>query len=79
MNSSDLDSALECLYQIYGKFDYLFLDEIQNIEGWQYFVNRLLRSGMHILMTGSNAKLLSSELSTHMTGRYMAVELYPFS
>ena len=79
LNKSDLNVALECLYQIYGKFEYLFLDEIQNIDGWQYFVNRLLRSGMHILMTGSNAKLLSSELSTHMTGRYMAVELYPFS
>ena len=70
---------LECLYQVYGQFNHLFMDEIQNIDGWQYFVNRLLRSGMHVLMTGSNAKLLSSELSTHMTGRYMPIEIFPFS
>ena len=79
VNSNDLNMMLECLYQIYGSFDNIFLDEIQNVEGWQYFVNRLLRSGMHVLMTGSNAKLLSSELSTHMAGRYMPIELYPFS
>ena len=79
MESADLNMMLECLYQIYGSFENIFLDEIQNVEGWQHFVNRLLRSGMHVLMTGSNAKLLSSELSTHMTGRYMAIELYPFS
>lgn len=79
INATELNTVLECLYQIYGDFDHLFIDEIQNVEGWQYFVNRLLRSGMHILMTGSNAKLLSSELSTHMTGRYMPIELFPFS
>ena len=79
INSDDLNIMLECLYQIYGTFSNIFLDEIQNVKGWQHFVNRLLRSGMHVLMTGSNAKLLSSELSTHMTGRYMAIELYPFS
>ncbi len=77
--AEDLNMALECLYQIYGDFNHLFLDEIQNVNGWQRFVNRLLRSGMHIIMTGSNAKLLSSELATHMTGRYVPIELYPFS
>lgn len=77
--SEDLNAILECLYQVYGDFNHIFLDEIQNIEGWQYFVNRLLRVGMHVLMTGSNAKLLSSELATHMTGRHMEIELYPFS
>ena len=79
IQASDLDTVLECLYQVYGQFNHLFMDEIQNIDGWQYFVNRLLRSGMHVLMTGSNAKLLSSELSTHMTGRYMPIEIFPFS
>lgn len=77
--SDDLNSILEALYQIYGEFDHIFLDEIQNIDGWQFFVNRLLRRGMHVLMTGSNARLLSSELATHMTGRHMDIELYPFS
>ncbi len=77
--AEDLNMALECLYQIYGDFNHLFLDEIQNVDGWQHFVNRLLRGGMHILMTGSNAKLFSSELATHMTGRYVPIELFPFS
>lgn len=79
ISSNELNAILEVLYQLYGDFNYLFIDEIQNVDGWQYFVNRLLRQGMHILMTGSNAKLLSSELSTHLTGRYMKIELFPFS
>ncbi len=77
--SDDLNLILESLYQLYGDFNHIFLDEIQNVDGWQFFVNRLLRRGMHVLMTGSNAKLLSSELATHMTGRHMDIELYPFS
>ncbi len=79
MNSNDLDRLLEALYMTYGEFEYLFLDEIQNIEGWPLFVNRLLRRKLHIFITGSNSKLLSNELSTHLTGRNNKVELYPFS
>ena len=79
LGTSDLNTVLEVLYKIYGDFKYLFLDEIQNIEGWHLFVNRLLRQRMHILVTGSNAKLLSSELATHLTGRNDQIELYPFS
>lgn len=44
----DLNSILECLYKIYGDFNHLFIDEIQNIDEWFLFVNRLLRTGMHI-------------------------------
>lgn len=79
LETKDLDNVLQTLYKIYGKFDYLFLDEIQNIDGWPLFVNRLLRQKIHILITGSNAKLLSSELATHLTGRHHKIELYPFS
>ena len=79
LETADLNSVLEVLYKIYGEFRYLFLDEIQNIEGWHLFVNRLLRQRMHIVVTGSNAKLLSSELATHLTGRTDQIELYPFS
>lgn len=79
MKASDLDHLLEALYMTYGEFKYLFLDEIQNIEGWPLFVNRLLRQKMHLFITGSNSKLLSKELSTHLTGRNNKVELYPFS
>ena len=79
MSASDLDRLLEALYMIYGEFKYLFLDEIQNVEGWPLFVNRLLRQKIHLFITGSNSKLLSNELSTHLTGRNNKVELYPFS
>lgn len=79
MQTSDLNTVLEVLYKVYGDFKYLFLDEIQNIDGWHLFVNRLLRQRMHIIVTGSNAKLLSGELATHLTGRNDQIELYPFS
>lgn len=79
LQTSDLNMVLEVLYKIYGDFKYLFLDEIQNIDGWHLFVNRLLRQRMHIIVTGSNAKLLSGELATHLTGRCEQIELYPFS
>ena len=79
LESEDLNRILECLYKLYGDFNHLFIDEIQNINGWYLFVNRLLRTNMRILITGSNAKLLSGELATHLTGRYMKTELFPFS
>ena len=79
LETKDLDNVLQTLYKIYGQFDYLFLDEIQNIDGWPLFVNRLLRQRIHILITGSNAKLLSTELATHLTGRHHKIELFPFS
>ena len=79
LETKDLDNVLQTLYKIYGKFDYLFLDEIQNIDGWPLFVNRLLRQKIHILITGSNAKLLSTELASHLTGRHHKIELFPFS
>ncbi len=79
VTSDDLNVLLEVLYKINKDFTHLFLDEAQNVEGWHLFVNRLLRQGMRIIITGSNAKLLSSELATHLTGRFNAIELYPFS
>lgn len=76
----DLNSILEGIYRVYGNdVRHIFFDEIQNVEGWHLFVNRLLRQGIHIIITGSNAKLLSSELATHLTGRYNEIRLYPFS
>jgi len=79
LERKDLNTVLEAAYMVYGDFDYLFLDEAQNVKGWHLFVNRLLRQKMHIVLTGSNAKLLSSDLATHMTGRYNEITLYPFS
>lgn len=80
INVEDLNNVLSCIYQIYGiNIKYIFLDEIQNVDGWHLFVNRLLRNNMHIFITGSNAKLLSGELATHLTGRYNEIHLFPFS
>ena len=75
----ELDVILQELYAIYGSFTHLFLDEVQNVDGWHLFVNRLLRQGIKLVLTGSNANLLSGELSTHLTGRYHQIVLYPFS
>ena len=81
ITAQELNLLLEVKLEMTGgvKVKYAFLDEIQNIDEWFLFVNRLLRTGMHILITGSNAKLLSGELATHLTGRHMKIELYPFS
>ena len=79
MKSQDLNNVLEVLYKMNGEFTHLFMDEVQNVSGWHLFVNRLLRQGLKVLITGSNAKLLSSELATHLTGRHATIVLYPFS
>lgn len=79
LSGNELDEVLTACIKIYGEFDILFLDEPQNIPEWALFVNRLLRSGMHVLVTGSNSNLLGGELMTHMTGRYHEIPLLPFS
>lgn len=79
IKAADMDDILKTLYRLNGDFDVLFLDEAQNVEGWHLFVNRMLRSGMKIVLTGSNANLLSSDLTTYLTGRYNEVTLFPFS
>ena len=80
LQTEDLNVVLSCIYQLYGAdVRYIFFDEIQDVEGWHLFVNRLLRSNLHIVVTGSNAKLLSGELATYLTGRYNEIHLFPFS
>lgn len=79
LKADSLNDVLEVLYKINGEFNYLFIDEIQNISEWYLFVNRLLRRGMHVIITGSNANLLSGELATYLTGRHHTITLYPFS
>ena len=79
LHTEQLNDVLDAVYKVYGDVSHLFLDEVQNIPDWALFVNRLLRQGMHLVLTGSNANLLSGELATHLTGRYNQIELYPFS
>lgn len=57
----------------------LFFDEVQTVESWEKFINQLLREGYKVFITGSNASMLSVELGTHLTGRHLSMELFPFS
>lgn len=79
LSAADLNKMLQFLLEINSQVRILFFDEIQNVEGWELFVNRLQRQGYNIFITGSNSKLLSKELATHLTGRYIPIELFPFS
>ncbi|HAS84354.1 MAG TPA: hypothetical protein DCS43_17195 [Verrucomicrobia bacterium] len=79
INTNELGLVLEAALELYGDVQYLLLDEIQNVAGWELFVNRLQRNGYGVIVTGSNAHLLSQELATHLTGRHRAFEVYPYS
>jgi predicted AAA+ superfamily ATPase len=80
LKAEDLNDVLEAIYVVYGEdIQVLFMDEIQDVPAWELFVNRLLRGKLHLLVTGSNSKLLSSELATHLTGRHIPIELFAFS
>jgi len=76
---SNYDDILNAVDLVYKQPDILLLDEIQNLEKWELFVNRLQRQRRRLLITGSNALLLSSELATHLTGRYLTIPLLPFN
>jgi hypothetical protein len=76
---TDLDALLSAVNEVYGRPEILLLDEIQNIDGWELWVNALQRLGYNLVITGSNARLLSRELATHLTGRYLEFEVFPFS
>lgn len=78
-SAEDFQRLMEVMLELFGKKEALFLDEIQNIAGWELFVNRMLREGHRVFLTGSNATLLSRELGTRLTGRHVDIELYPFS
>ncbi|MBI3305787.1 ATP-binding protein [Candidatus Nomurabacteria bacterium] len=74
----ETDELMKELHAIYGQIKTVLFDEIQNLPSWELFVNRLHREGYNIVLTGSNAHLLSKELATHLTGRHMPIEILPF-
>ena len=76
----DEERIIEAFYEVYGKdLKYVLLDEIQNLENWELFVNKLHRKMLNLFITGSNSKLLSRELATALTGRHIVIEILPFS
>lgn len=76
---SDFQALLEVFIELFGDQPRFYFDEIQNIEGWERFVRRLYEQGKKIYITGSNARLLSKELGTHLTGRHIQLEVFPLS
>ncbi|MBI5347457.1 MAG: ATP-binding protein [Candidatus Aenigmarchaeota archaeon] len=78
VKTEDLNELLKSFYKLYGDVEIIVLDEIQNVRGWELFVNRLRRT-KKVILTGSNSHLLSGELATHLTGRHIDVVLHPFS
>ena len=77
--SDDFNSLLECHQEMYGKRPMMFLDEIQNIEGWEHFARRLANQKYQVFITGSNAKMLGRDIATTLGGRYWTRNVYPFS
>jgi len=76
--AEDLNLLLEIHWEMYGKKPILFLDEIQNVTGWEKFARRLADSKHRVYITGSNAKMLSKDIQTTLGGRYIAVDVYPY-
>lgn len=72
------DLVMSALDSIYPGYKYLLLDEVQNLDGWDLWVAKLYRRGINLIITGSNAKMLSSEMATVLTGRYVEIEMQPF-
>jgi predicted AAA+ superfamily ATPase len=79
MKTEDLNLLLELHLEMYGKQPMLFLDEIQNIPGWEKFARRLADTKHRVYITGSNAKMLSRDIQSTLGGRYIPIDVYPYS
>jgi len=77
--ADDFNLLYECFLELEGERSLFIFDEIQNVKGWERYVNRMYEQGMKFFLTGSNSNLLSTELSSLLTGRHIDFELYPFS
>ena len=79
LDAWDANLAMRMLDDVYPNYEYLLLDEVQNLKAWDLWVSELYRQGKNLIITGSNAKMLSSEMATALTGKYIQVEMLPFS
>ena len=75
----DEEHIMQVLKEVYSDYDYLLLDEPQNLPNWDLWVSKLYRRGYNLIITGSNSNLLSSEMASLLTGRYLSIEILPFS
>ena len=79
LDAWDANLVMRILDDVYPGYEYLLLDEVQNLDAWDLWVSELYRQGKNLVITGSNAKMLSSEMATALTGKYLKVEMLPFS
>jgi uncharacterized protein len=77
--AGDFEKLFEAFHELYDPEKTWYFDEIQNINGWELFIRRLHNDGQKVFITGSNANMLSRELGSHLTGRYLQTEIFPFS
>ena len=75
----DANLVMRMLDDVYPGYEYILLDEVQNLNGWDLWVSELYRLGKNLVITGSNARMLSSEMATVLTGKYLQLEMLPFS
>ena len=76
---ANYDEIVTAMNSIYNNPKFVLFDEIQNLPKWELFTNRLQRQGYKLIITGSNSNLLSKELATHLTGRHLLTNIFPFS
>ena len=79
LDAWDANLVMRILDDVYPGYDFILLDEVQNLKAWDMWVSELYRQGKNLVITGSNAKMLSSEMATVLTGKYLQVEMLPFS
>lgn len=79
LDAWDANLIMRMLDDVYPDYEYILLDEVQNLDTWDLWVSELYRMGKNLVITGSNAKMLSSEMATVLTGKYLQVEMLPFS
>lgn len=76
---ADLELIKNCYEEMYDHRPIFFLDEVQLVDGWEKFARRLADQKYHVYITGSNAKMLSSEIATTLGGRYIVQDVFPYS
>ena len=77
--AGDANDLFGLLVELFGERGVFVVDEVQNVDGWEHFVRRFMEMGLKFFITCSNASLLSRELGSRLTGRYVPIELFPFS
>lgn len=79
LDGFDESGVEELLNEVYRDYKFLLLDEVQNLNGWNIWVEKLYRRGTNLIITGSNANMLSDDIAAILSGRYLEIRLYPFS